>query len=81
MYLHHVQKYLEQEQQQRSFAASGGGRGRQSLAWEPATTVHTVVNSSVFLLRTEVFKPRTLPESTGDAKEFKHLGHLMNEFL
>lgn len=81
MYLHRVQKYLEQEQQQKSFVASGGGRERQSLAWEAATMVPAVVNSSTFLLRIDDFKPRTLPESTGDAKEFKHLGHLMNEFL
>lgn len=43
--------------------------------------VHAVVNGSAFLLGIDIFKPRTLPESTGDAKEFKHLGHLMNGFL
>lgn len=81
MYWHHVQKYLEQEQQQKSFVTSGWESGKAKLSVETCHNDPCCCQHQRFSCQNRLFQSEDTTWKCSDAKELKHLRNLMNEFL
>lgn len=81
MYWHHVQKYLEQEQQQKSFVTSGWESGKAKLSMETCHNDPCCCQHERFSCQNWLFQSEDTTWKCSDAKELKHLRNLMNEFL